>query len=115
MNLGKKVDVNGKNVKLDFRLDCSTDSVIYLATCKICEEEEIPGNFYFGQTINSLMSRCNGHRDKFKLETYDKSALSMHIMDKHVDGFGKKLNNFNFGLVSHCSPEHLNRREDFYI
>ena len=58
------------------------------------EREKITENFYFGQTVNSLMSRCNGHRDKFKLETYDKSALSMHIMDKHVDVFSKKTREF---------------------
>ena len=36
-------------------------------------------------------------------------------MDKHPDSFTKKLDCFDFGVVDHVSPEHLNRREDFYI
>ena len=69
-------------------------------------------NFYFGQTINSLMSRNNGHRDKFSLSKYDKSALSIHIHEKHIDHFGDKLKNYNFGvIISHRSGD----TEDTFI
>ena len=47
-------------IKLDFRLDCSSPSVVNLAECKLCTNGR---GLYFGQTINSLMMRCNGHRD----------------------------------------------------
>ena len=30
------------------------------------------------------MSRCNGHRDKFKVKKEDQSALSHHIFEKHL-------------------------------
>ena len=36
-------------------------------------------------------------------------------MEKPPDNFNAELSNFDFGIVCHCSPEHLNRREDFYI
>ena len=72
-------------------------------------------NFYFGQTINSLMVRNNGHRDKFSLNKYDKSALSMHIYEKHVEYFGNKLNSYNFGVVKHMNAVKLDRIEDYYI
>ena len=61
------------------------------------------------------MSRCNGHRDKFKLNKYDQSALSLHIYEKHVEYFGEKLNNFDFGIVKRVSPMQLDRVEDNYI
>ena len=115
MKLPPKVNVNGKSIKLDFRCTCATESVIYLGVCKLCGDEDNSDNFYFGQTVNSLMSRCNGHRDKFKISCYDQSALALHVMDKHHDSFGEKLECFDFGVVDHVSPEQLNRREDFYI
>ena len=115
MNLAPKVAVNGKTVQLDFRQTCSTEYVIYLATCKLCGHDKRIDNFYFGQTINSTMCHCNSHRDKFKINNYEKSALSLHIMDEHSDNFENKLNNFDFGVVEHVSPEHLNRREGYYI
>ena len=61
------------------------------------------------------MDRCNCHRDKFKLSSFDQSALSAHIMDKHCESFDKKLDNFDFGIVKNCSPKNLSRCEDFYI
>ena len=117
MNLDKTVLVNGKPVKLDFRCNCSTESIIYVAICKICSEENHNNvnNFYFGQTVNSLMSRCNGHRDKFKPDRFDQSALSMHVMDCHVEEFGSKLNNFDFGVVKSVNPIDLDRAEDCLI
>ena len=81
----------------------------------LCIAPENLANFYFGQTINSLMSRNNGHRDKFALSKYDKSALSLHVFENHFDQFGHKLNNFDFGIVKHVSAVKLDRMEDFYI
>ena len=115
MNLPKEIKVMEKTIKLDFRYNCSTDSVIYVAICKLCREHNIASNYYFGQTITTLMSRCNGHRDKFKVSSFDKSALSLHIMEEHEEHFNDKLNNFDFGVVKHVSPLNLNRCEDFYI
>jgi hypothetical protein len=116
MNLPKKMMLNGFLVKLDFTCDCSTDSAIYLARCKNCVDPiEKDRNFYFGQTVTTVRARNNGHRDKFKLSQYDKSALSYHIFDKHPDSFPDKLLNYDFGVVKKVSPQNLDRVEDFYI
>ena len=111
MNIESVIHLNGKKIRLDYRFNCGSDSVIYLGICKHCKSE----NFYFGQTINVFMCRCNGHRDKFKLDRYEKSALSMHIMDKHPEHFNKKLDNFDFGIVKSVNPMDLNRAEDCLI
>ncbi len=115
MKLQRSELVNGYRVKLDFRRTCSTENIIYLAKCKRCEDPGSESNFYFGQTINSLMKRCNGHRDKFKVGKEDQSALSLHIRDKHPDYFSDKLLNFDFGVVKQVVPSKLDRAEDFYI
>ena len=65
------------------------------------------------------MSRCNGHRDKFKPESFDQSALSLHIINSHLDNFklklNDKLNNFDFGVVKLVNPMDLDRAEDCLI
>ena len=80
-----------------------------LAICIHCFD------FYFRQTVNALMSRCNGHRDKFKVGKEDQSALSHHIFEKHLDNFGQKLENFKFGVVKQVDLRQLDRVEDYYI
>ena len=115
MELGKREAVNGQTIRLDFRHTCASEEIIYLAKCKVCDDSESKSNFYFGQSVNSLMKRCNGHRSSFKLSKKDESALSMHVYDKHPEQFGDKLSNFNFGIVEQVPPAKLNRVEDFYI
>ena len=72
-------------------------------------------DFYFGQSVNSLSQRNNGHRSGFKITEKDKSALSMHVYDKHTDVFGDKLDSYEFGVVKHADPTNLDRVEDYYI
>ena len=109
--------INGFQVKLDFSCDCLTDSAIYLARCKNCKQHtEIEAtNFYFGRTLNTVRTRLNGHRNKFKLSEYDKSALSYHTYDKHWDKLPDKLLNYEIGVVKTVSPSELERLEDYYI
>ena len=111
MNIEKKVCINGLPITLDFSLDCGTENVIYLFVCKWCGINE----FYFGQTINCLRDRSNGHRSAFHKDKYKKSALSYHIWDKHREHFSQKLNNFNVGVVRTALPKDLERLEDFYV
>ena len=115
MNIGKSVTINGKLIRLDYRYDCSTESVIYLGICKLCDDQNHEKDFYFGKTLNSSMKRFSGHRDKFKPLKYDQSAFSMHIFEQHPDFVNEKLNNFDFGIVKHVAPMQLDRSEDYYI
>lgn len=115
MTLDKTVYVNGTKVKLDFRHDCSKKGIVYLGICKNCNDPLHNGDFYFGQSVNSLMTRNNGHRGSYKLSAYDKSAFSMHTYDKHIECFDKKLDNYEFGVVKHVASCRLSRAEDFYI
>ena len=75
--------VNGAVVNLDFRLSCKDKNIVYVAQCQICSN--LPGTLkedtYFGQTVTSMHTRINGHRNKFVIDDrleYEKSALSMH-------------------------------------
>ena len=112
MTMPKTVCVNGLTVNLDFSLNCKSENVIYLFLCKLCPDNK---QFYFGQTINSVQDRSNGHRSHFDDGTYKKSALAFHIWDAHRDQFDKKLNNFTVGVVRSTLPKMLDRAEDFYV
>ena len=57
----------------------------------------------------------NGHRDKFHIDRYDKSALSMHIYTDHPDNFDDALGNFKVVILESTNAINLNRRESFYI
>ena len=115
MKLKRVVELNGQSVELDFRYNCASESVIHVSICGHCREQFVNNfdNFYIGQKLNSLISRCNGHRDTFKLDyRFHQSALSLHIMDKHTENFGDKLFNFDFGVMKSVNPLDLDRAED---
>ena len=100
------------DVKLDFRCICTTDNVIYLFICKLCPHNN---SFYVGQTINPCRARANGHRAKFNVDDYQKSALSYHIHKDHPEHVQYKLKNFSSGVIKSTSPMNLDCLEDFYV
>ena len=99
-------------VRLDFRCNCTTENVIYLYICKLCESNT---SFYVGQTIGSARGRANGHRSSFNNKAYTKSALSYHIFVDHPEHFRKKLLNFDLGVIKSTSATNLDRMEDYYV
>ncbi len=47
---------NNRSFKCIAKANCQTDNLIYLLTCKECDD------YYVGQTLNRIMDRVNGHR-----------------------------------------------------
>ena len=113
-NIGieKSLMLNDFPVKLDFRLNCNSENVIYLYICKHCPDNK---EFYFGQTSNCLRERANGHRACFAEAKYKLSAMSYHTWEAHRELFDNKLDNFKAGIVKSTPALQLDRSEDFYI
>ena len=109
ISLPKSIVVNKAKIMLDFSLNCKSENVIYICICNFC------GEVYVGQTQSSFQKRLNGHRSSFKLEIYDKSALSLHIYEHHVESFSDKLKNFKVGIIKQTMAKNLDKLEDFYI
>ena len=99
-------------IKLDFRLNCAAENVIYLYLCTLCQNNE---SFYVGQTISSCRGRANGHRADFTDADFRKSALSYHTHEDHPEHFGKKLKNYKLGVIKSTRPMNLDRLEDYYV
>ena len=114
MEVDRCIVVNGIKIKLDYSLNCATDCVIYVYLCKHCEDPCKDG-FYFGQTVNCMRERANGHRACFDEHSYMKSALAFHIWDKHRDHFQNKLENFRGGVIKKVLPANLDRAEDYFV
>ena len=114
LSIEETVVINGINVRLDYSLDCGTEYVIYLYLCEHCENPCRDG-FYFGQSVNCLRKRANGHRASFTEDLYKKSALAYHIWDKHKEHFHHKLDNYRAGIVKSTSPGDLDRAEDYFV
>ena len=114
MNIDRTVVINGMNIKLDYSLDCGTEFVVYLYLCEHCDHPCRDG-FYFGQSVNGVRARANGHRAAFTESLYKKSALAYHTWDRHREHFHHKLDNFRVGVVKSTSPGDLDRAEDFFV
>ena len=98
-------------IGLNYGLNCKDCYIIYIAQCTICNKlpDILKEDTYFGQTITPFHIRMNGHRGKFNLENFDKSALSFHCKEIHEDKFS--LKHFKLGIVSKCKPTDLDREE----
>ena len=101
-----------KEIKLDYKSDCSTECVIYIYICNICPDNK---SFYIGQTVNSCQKRANGHRASFSEKNFKKSALSFHIYRDHPEHKAKKLLNYSLGILRSCNATELDRTEDYFV
>ena len=99
-------------VNLDFRCNCLSEHIVYLFICKLCPKNK---SFYVGQSVQTCRDRTNGHRGKFNLKTYTKSALSCHMFKDHPQNFDNKLQNYDLGIIKSTSPLDLDRCEDYYL
>ena len=93
--------------------NCKTSHIVYAAICQLCSD------FYFGKSMSKEHIRMNGHRDKFTVDKFVKSALAMHVFTDHPDHIGNTphegLSNYNIAILESVSATNLRRRESYYI
>ena len=76
----KVKDKDGKEMKLESKMDCRTVGAIYGMHCKKCRKV-----VYVGKTKNRIMERFNGHRADLKMA--DESKPAFHFKkDGHKEG-----------------------------
>ena len=103
------VVVNNRELLIPQNLNCKSKEVIYLCICNECENN----NAYFGQTIQKQHNRMSGHREKFNINKYEKSALSMHAYDTHEGDI--TLADFSIAVLKKVPPRRLKRQEYMFI
>ena len=85
----EQIIVNGLVLRLDFNLSCKDKHIIYVAQCKLCNDSGRVNkdDTYFGQTIQEMHCRMNGHRNKFKIDTALSFEMSIvRIIDAQLFG-----------------------------
>ena len=105
----ESVLINDKKLSIPKHLNCKSKEVVYLCICKKCTHN----NAYFGQTVQEEHNRMTGHREKFNIAKYHKSALSMHAYDVHNGEL--TLEDFNIAVMKKATPRRLNREEYMLI
>ena len=110
---GEVFVINGKDLKVPEGYNCKTAFCIYCAQCTICQSHIILEDSYFGQTMNKLHQRINGHRNKFNPVDYAESALALHAFTNHPDKF--TIDIFKFCIAKAVHPLRLNREEFKHI
>ena len=110
---GSVFKINGSELKVPMDYNCKNKYVIYCAQCTLCSEVLDAEDTYFGQTLNKLHIRMNGHRNKFNNEDFQKSALAIHAFERHPENFS--LDIFKFCVFKEVHPLNLNREEFKYI
>ena len=105
----ESVVINDRELKITKGLNCKSRNCIYLCICNKCESN----NAYFGQTVQEQHNRMTGHRNKFNIKNYTKSALSMHAYDSHNGELF--LDDFNIAVINKVAPRRLNREEYIFI
>ena len=109
---GEVLTINGQSLSVSDKFNCKTSSIIYVAQCRLCDSStQGIESTYFGQTVQALHLRFNGHRSHFKIEgkEYEKSALSLHAFTNHHGQF--TLDIFKVAVVKRVSANSLNREE----
>ena len=101
--------INGRILPIRKNVNCKTKNVIYLCICKKCSTN----NAYFGQTVQKQHDRMSGHREKFCMEKYKKSALSWHAYDTHEGDLA--LTDYDIAVIKKVPPRKLNREEFMFI
>ena len=75
--------VTGDSFKINHSLNSNDKSLVYLVTCKRCE------NYYTGETIDQFRSRWNNYKDNARKFDRKDSCMQEHLY-KHFQTEGQK-------------------------
>ena len=101
--------------------NCLSRMLIYHAECKLCKK------VYVGKTVQHLVERINGHRNKFyaclrgdfcedKNNDDDAILLGLHLLLFHNLQYKRAFNEtYAFTILEHCSPDNIDLNEHLWI
>ena len=95
-------NVTGETYKINHKLTCDDNCLIYLLSCKCC------GKQYVGETTDSFRYRWNNYKDNDRKHSRNESCMQEHLFE-HFNSMGHNgfLNNISIALID-------NKREDYW-
>ena len=102
-------NVTGKTYKINNKLTCDDNCLIYLCSCKCC------GKQYVGETTDSFRYRWNNYKDNDRKHSRKESFLQEHLF-KHFNSTGHNgfLNNVSVTLIDETDGKNPRKREDYW-
>ena len=102
-------NVTGETYKINHKLTCDDNCLIYLLSCKCC------GKQYVGETTDSFRYRWNNYKDNDRKHSRKESCLQEYLF-KHFNrmrhnGF---LNNVSITLIDKTNGKNPKKREDYW-
>ena len=99
-------NVTGKTYKINHKLNCDDNCLIYLLSCKFC------GKQYVGETTNSFRYRWNKYKDNDRKHSCKESCMQEHLF-KHFNSMGHNgfLNNVSIKLIDKTNSKNPKKRD----
>ena len=92
-------DVTGETYKINHKLICDYNCLIYLLNCKCC------GKQYVGETTYSFRYRWNNYKDNGRKHSRKESCIQEHLF-KHFNSIEHN------GFLSNVSITHIDKTDD---
>ena len=101
---------DGKQYKVNHRLNCDSKCVVYLLTCKVCKKQ------YVGETTDKFRYRWNNykacHKKAVNNEAYTQMFFHQHFLGNGHNGL---ISDCEIVLIDKTDPAEPTRREAFWI
>ena len=107
-----KCTYNGKEFKINFSFNCTSENVIYLFTCMIC------GKQYVGSTTTKFRLRFNQY--KSNMTKYLKGQRGAKVKQEKLfehfctENHDRTLKSMKVQIIDHCDPQDQEKREFFW-
>ena len=101
--------VTGETYKINHKLTCDDNCLIYLSSCKYC------GKQYVGEITDTFRYRWNNYKENDRKHSHKESCMQEHLF-KHFNSMGHNglLNNVSVTLIDKTDGKNPKKREDYW-
>ena len=102
-------NVTGETYKINHKLNCDDNCLIYLLSCKCC------GKQYVGKITGNFRYRWRNYKDNDRKHSRKESCMQEHLF-KHFNSMGHSgfLNNVSITLIDKIDGKNPKKREDYW-
>ena len=100
----------GESFKINHKLNCVDNCVIYLLTCKCC------GKQYVGETTDEFRLRWNNYKSNDRKNARNEACTQEHLFEHFKsEGHSGFLGNVSITLIDKTDGKDPKRRENYWI
>ena len=100
----------GKSFKINHKLNCDDNCLIYLLTCKCCSKQ------YVGETADEFRLRWNNYKSNDRKNAWNEACMQEHFLEHFKDeGHSCFLGNVSITLIDKTDTKGPRRRENYWM